>query len=375
MYERNPRSNVTSTFRAASLAALFCGALLPSPAWADWNPVSVLAADGTLILAPGTAGDEIVLVSDDPHGAGPLDDTLEVTYFDENLNITEESHAVYSGGVQVIARIFWLAGGGGDLFDYDHGGGFLPVEIDGEEGDDGLCGGEADDVLLGGDGDDALLGGDGDDTLKGGIGDDHIEGHDGEDWIIGGYGADTIHGDDDDDTIDSGEIDGSVGAYFYDNDDEIHGGDGNDHIEGGVGDDQLYGGAWGDPDGDDVILGGSGGDLLCGDDGDDQLAGGPDLDFIVGGAGEDELNGGRDGEHDFLVGDEFSSFAPKAADTFHQHVNYVLVSGSYVAYDEDTIADYNPRYGDVIVYSHRRAMRGATATKASVWDTFGPISD
>jgi Ca2+-binding RTX toxin-like protein len=374
-YQRKIRSNVTSLPRVCGVAAL-CAALLPAAAWADWNPVSTLAADGTLTLAAGTADEEIILLSDAVNGPGPQDDTLEITYIDANDNVTEESHPLYSGGVQIIVRVVWQAGAGDDLIDYDHGNGSLPLEVAGGEGDDELSGGSADDVLLGGPGDDTLVGADGDDTLEGGLGADTIYGYGGNDTIKGGYGADYLSGGDGDDTILSGEVDGTFPALWFDNADEIHGGDGADYIEGGVGGDVLYGGDWGDPDGDDVLLGGSGNDwmsgnfgddmldggpgsdLLAGDEGNDQLFGGLGGDFLVGGLGEDELDGGHDGASDYLLGDDFASGTPKSADTFYQHLNSA-------SHDEDSIGDYNPRFGDVILYSRRSPARAKIATTAA----------
>jgi Ca2+-binding RTX toxin-like protein len=89
----------------------------------------------------------------------------------------------------------------------------IPMEVDGDEGNDTIIGGWADDILNGGQDDDEIAGALGDDVINGGIGNDTIRGNDGEDSIVGRDGNDSING-----------------------------GPGNDTVIGDTGNDQLFGG-------------------------------------------------------------------------------------------------------------------------------------
>src|SRR5215211_3905286 len=114
---------------------------------------------------------------------------------------------------------------------------FIPADIYGEGGFDGLFGGAGRDRLFGGADNDRLYGGTGNDTLRGEAGRD----------ILKGQG-------------------------------------GRDSLEGGDGDDDLFGAA-----GDDTLDGGAGDDSVVGDSG---------IDLLLGGAGNDRLRGGARGEHE-----------------------------------------------------------------------------
>ena len=89
-----------------------------------------------------------------------------------------------------------------------------------------------------------------------------VDGDEGNDTLIGGWGDDILNGGQDDD-----EIAGALGN------DVINGGTGNDTIRGDEGDDSIVG-----RDGTDSIDGGSGNDTVIGDDGNDQIVGGPGAD-------------------------------------------------------------------------------------------------
>ncbi|WP_422378906.1 putative Ig domain-containing protein [Roseibium sp.] len=79
--------------------------------------------------------------------------------------------------------------------------------------------------------------------------------------------------------------------------DLITGNGGNDTLVGAGGNDQIFGN-----DGNDRILGGAGNDRLFGHDGDDSLFGGANDDYIDSGAGFDEITGGR-GNDRIIAGD------------------------------------------------------------------------
>lgn len=120
--------------------------------------------------------------------------------------------------------------------------------------------------------------------------------------IRGGHGADTVSG-------------------SADADDLIYGNQGADHLLGNAGSDTLYGGQDAD-----TLSGGAGSDCLYGNLGNDVLVGGDGLDTLFGGQGSDTLIGG---EGDRLVGG-------LGADTF-------------VTDDPETITDFRPEEGDVVV--------------------------
>jgi hypothetical protein len=93
----------------------------------------------------------------------------------------------------------------------------IPMQVDGDEGNDTISGGWGSDILNGGDDDDEIAGAVGDDVINGGGGNDTLRGNDGADAIVGRDGADSING-----------------------------GPGNDTVVGDDGADQLFGGTGAD---------------------------------------------------------------------------------------------------------------------------------
>ncbi len=181
---------------------------------------------------------------------------------------------------------------------------------------DNLTGDWHREVMSGGGGDDTLVGARGSDALLGGEGDDTINAGGGADLVIGGADADELQG--------------------RDGNDVLFGGTGNDKIYGGLHDDLLIG-----EDGDDQLFGYLGKDVLFGGDGNDLLRAGSGADKLFGGAGNDVLLGlvGRDtlsggtGD-DVLIGGE--------------HADRFIFSDGF---GNDTIVDFQPFRGDVIVLS------------------------
>jgi len=121
-----------------------------------------------------------------------------------------------------------------------------------------------------------------------------------------------------------GTISGGAGA------DSITGADGSDRIYGNQGDDILAGNR-----GSDTLYGGQGSDVLSGGAGDDVLYGNLANDVLSGGAGADTVYGGQGA--DTIYGDEFDRlFGNLGADVF-------------VTSHPETVADFHPEQGDVIV--------------------------
>lgn len=104
----------------------------------------------------------------------------------------------------------------------------VPVNIDGNGGDDRILGSRFNDVISGGSGRD---------DIRGGIGNDQIFGDAGGDWLFGQQGRDVIEG--------------GIGN------DQLFGGIANDILRGGAGNDRLNGGI-----GNDILIGNGGVDTL-----------------------------------------------------------------------------------------------------------------
>ena len=261
---------------------------------------ATLLADGTLVIT-GTADRDYV-------GLKGRDGTVEVKWSGyRNGHFTGVKKVVFNGGDEddnlTIDEAFNIPieanGEGGD--DYLMGGsandtlngGAGNDDLQGRAGNDLINAGEDNDNVDGGAGDDTINGGSGRDVLLGGAGHDRINGQDGIDAIEGGVGNDTLSGGNDFDAIYGGSgndvLDGDAGndnLAGEEGHDTLRGGIGDDVLRGGIGDDQLSG-----DDGDDLMFGDEGQDVLNGDDGADILLGGADNDRINGGKGNDLVRG------------------------------------------------------------------------------------
>jgi Ca2+-binding RTX toxin-like protein len=95
----------------------------------------------------------------------------------------------------------------------------VPMQVDGDQGNDTILGGQGADTLNGGEDDDEIDGARGDDVINGGIGNDALYGSAGDDAIVGRDGDDVLHGGDGDDTVigDAGndQIFGDIGADTF----------------------------------------------------------------------------------------------------------------------------------------------------------------
>ncbi|MDB5323433.1 MAG: Hemolysin-type calcium-binding region [Phycisphaerales bacterium] len=95
----------------------------------------------------------------------------------------------------------------------------IPMEVDGDEGNDTIIGGWGADILNGGQDDDQIAGALGDDVINGGIGNDTLRGNAGADAIVGRDGTDSINGGPGNDTVvgDDGvdQIFGGTGADTF----------------------------------------------------------------------------------------------------------------------------------------------------------------
>ena len=123
---------------------------------------------------------------------------------------------------------------------------YVPVTVNGEEGNDALITGWGSDAVYGGPGHDYIFTNSGDDYQWGGPGHDKMLGGRGNDVMRGGAGTDVMYGGADDDEL-----------YGQQNHDRLHGQGGDDFIDGGPGADHLTGGP-----GTDVMFGGHGSDLF-----------------------------------------------------------------------------------------------------------------
>ena len=214
-----------------------------------------------------------------------------------------------------VERIVVQARGGND--NVAMGPDFVPVTLDGGDGNDWLAGGPTGDSILGGNGNDTLQGGEGNDTLLGGAGDDLADG-----GIYNDPGDSIVGGDGDDISVNADNPGGNESPYTLVNgvltirgraaiNDQIYagnigfdyngitiwtnappatrivilglGGDDGLQIEGSTSA-QLEGG-----DGNDSLWGGSGRNTVLGGNGNDSVGGGPLKDTIDGGAGTDTL--------------------------------------------------------------------------------------
>lgn len=214
-------------------------------------------------------------------------------------------------------------------------------KVEGDSGDDYLCGGPgadqiagefvgpaatptdkpANDVIYGGPGNDNLDGGWGDDLIYGEGGHDTMNGFTGNDTMYGQTGADAMSGGSGDDRLYGGPgydrmfgsfgndiIQGSGGndqLWGEEGDDKLYGKSGDDFMRGGIGNDELYGAGGNDTGyggsgndrlqgagGNDILYGDDGNDVLYGQNGGDALAGGSGVDVLYGAAGNDILTGG-----------------------------------------------------------------------------------
>jgi Ca2+-binding RTX toxin-like protein len=138
---------------------------------------------------------------------------------------------VYGIAQALISKVVVLAGAGDDsvrvgpeadgpAFTPEFDPFNLPLQVDGDFGNDTIIGGWGDDTLNGGQDDDEIAGALGNDVINGGIGNDTIRGNDGNDAIVGRDGVDSIDGGAGNDTV--------IGD---DGNDVIFGGPGADHFE------------------------------------------------------------------------------------------------------------------------------------------------
>ncbi len=154
--------------------------------------------------------------------------------------------------------------------------------MNGDEGDDAMCGTGGVDTMYGDNGIDFILGNGGDDMIYGGTGRDiNVNGvtiHAGN-VLLGNLDNDEIHGGDKLDVI-----------FGNDGDDKLYGADEIDLMFGGGGQDQMYGEAGGQIatiNGVPIRLG----NFMVGGDENDKMWGGGDLDSLWGNDGEDEMHG------------------------------------------------------------------------------------
>ncbi|MFK8029831.1 MAG: hypothetical protein AB8G18_06295 [Gammaproteobacteria bacterium] len=229
------------------------------------------------------------------------------------------------------------------------------LAIGGSAGRDTMEGGDGPDTINGSGGNDRLLGGDGDDMLRGGEGQDELNGQSGSDTVDHNGEANPVFIDlalgvgawnfAEGDTYTS--IENIIGS---ESDDRLIGDDADNRIAGGAGADVIDGGPGSDtldysketaPVAVDLTLGTGGlntsaGDTyssmenIIGSGGPDQLKGSDEDNRIEGGNGNDLINGA--GGTDLLVGGA-------GQDTFEFSNGYGI----------DTIADFTPGSGDVIL--------------------------
>jgi serralysin len=327
----------------------------------------------------GLAGDDYIVGgtgADALHG-GPGSDTA----------------SYYNSTAGVMASLSYGVGVGGDA----EGDTYFSIEnLDGSGYADALVGNDGNNLLEGNGGDDFLDGGDGDDTLDGGWENDTLKGGGGADVLQGNEGIDTASyyespegvivllglggagGDAEGDTfIGIENLTGSIYADILWGDDGVNqlmgmdgadvlrGLDGNDTLDGGAGADTMLGGPGGDTyyvdnGADDVIeVGNQGADQvltsvsyslapgsevenlgttdrgattaisLGGNEYANRISGNAGVNVIVGGAGLDTMWGGDGG------------------DIFVWHS--ITEMGSTVDANSDTVGDFNPAIGDLIV--------------------------
>jgi hypothetical protein len=139
------------------------------------SPVT-LSASGQLLIH-GTAGDDTVSISVNPHAKS----RLQVVYDGQQ----------YTFGARRVKKIVFDGGAGNDSFTNNTA---IRSVADGGPGKDTLVGGTGNDTLMGGAGDDTLLGRGGNDLLEGGTGKDVLRGARGADTLSGGLGDDTLDG-------------------------------------------------------------------------------------------------------------------------------------------------------------------------------------
>src|SRR5262245_54223946 len=262
----------------------------------------------------------------DPNNPPPA--TIQVTFFDENNNFSNNLEDPLTDGVNNLIHAL----GGADTIISGNG----DDQLHGEGGNDDLYGGLGNDRLYGGSENDQLFGDNvavsasgGSDFLDGGAGNDLLQGGAGCDLVFGGDGNDNLNGD---------EFAGDNAGGF------------DDYLDGGAGDDELHGAA-----GSDVLIGGMGNDLLIGDttqlqngtpeqggndsldggDGQDQLFGLYGDDLLLGGIGNDLVNG-QDGS-DVLYGGE-------GADLLSGDLRFTSLAGGY-----DT-SEWRAAGGDDLLY-------------------------
>jgi Ca2+-binding RTX toxin-like protein len=242
----------------------------------------------------------------------------------------------------------------------------LPINANGEAGDDTIKGGTTNDTLRGDLGNDVIYGGTGNDTIEGSQGDDFLAGDVGDDsYRFTGnlpLGADTIV-----EGLNSGNdslnfssmvnnAPGNVGirldlnmtsswqtvaqtssfssflslsfsgslsqlenVFGTERNDTIQGNNlsnviygngGQDYLYGNGGGDQLYGGG-----GNDYLFGGGGDDGLYGGDGNDYLFGEDGNDTCMGGAGADTISGGSG--WDLAYATDHITFDDRAVDALY----------------------------------------------------------
>lgn len=220
---------------------------------------------GNDLLAEGTAGDDLIIISPTTGGL-----------FLARINGTQFGPFAVPGIIRVVGDA------GNDVIVLNSVS--LNSNLDGGTGNDFIFGSLGNDTIIGGLGNDRINASGGNNVVWGDEqnqqaantgGDDVISTLEGDDIVYGGGGNDQL--------------------YLGLGNDYAFGGFGNDLIGAGGGNDRIYGGA-----GNDVISGDAGDDLLVGNDGDDRLLGRTGRDVLIGGFGNDDLNGHED--VDLLLG-------------------------------------------------------------------------
>lgn len=174
--------------------------------------------------------------------------------------------------------------GGNDQF-IVMGSSTVPIEVNGEAGNDSL---------ITANGNDTLRGGSGSDFLSAGLGKNDLYGHDGNDTVSYAWSRAGVYV-----SLDNGRNDGVQGNAR----DNVRGDI--ENIVGSAGHDYLQGN-----DAANRIEGGTGGDYIRGGGGNDTLIGGQGTDVLFGDAGKDRLEAGNDKDVDAVyweIGDTYQS--------------------------------------------------------------------
>ncbi len=246
----------------------------------------------------GGAGGDVLAGGADIDALSYQGDTVGVEVRIHNLSATGGDAAgdTFSGIENLIG------GAGGDFL----AGNSAPNQLFGQDGNDMLRGGSANDLLEGGANDDILYGQNDADTLRGQAGDDYLEGGPGADVLDGGAGAG--------DTLSYANSTGNVSVRLFNL--SASGGDATGDVFSNM----------------EFLMGGLGNDYLVGDAQANEIRGGAGTDQVRGGSGNDLLDGGEDSDI-YLGGPDADQFK----------------FSSNLTGDVDTLSDFTPGDGDVIV--------------------------